>query len=179
MNYKKISIITAISVVALFGGYKLYKKYISVNRSKMFPEDDEIPTPSSGNSVNPPKGTPSFDRLKIVKLGSKGAEAKTVQSALNNIINDAIKIKSTPKPIGWVAPSLNTYSTSNVLFNNDTTETEVNRIAKLTKLVVDGDFGSKSVMTLKSIMGVTSSNYDNVSKKRVEISMKNGLGNPY
>jgi hypothetical protein len=52
-------------------------------------------------------------------------------------------------------------------------------LKSLKPLIVDGDFGAKSVSTLIVIMGKSSASYNEVRDKRIQFSKNYGLGNPY
>lgn len=159
MNKKwiKIGAITLVSLGALYGGYKLVKYIVEKRKeSNLEPLPVDIVDTSNKQEIKQ-VSKPSFDGKKIVTKGSKGDEAKTIQTALNNIINDAKRLSST----------------------DATKETRRKEIASLTPLKVDGIFGAKSVGVLIKIMGKSSASYNEVRDKRLAFSKVYGGGNPY
>ena len=129
-KYIQITVFSLISLGGLYGGYKLVQ-YLT----------------------KPPK----FNGDKVISEGDEGSEAKTIQQALNHIIDDAKKTTS----------------------SNATKEARRKTIASLDKLTVNGIFDSESVSILKIIMGKTSASYNEVRDKRLAFSKAYGLGNHY
>lgn len=181
-KYIKIGAITLISLGAIYGGYKLVKYLIKPNE-----EEDVTPPPvdviDTSNKQEIKQVTkPTFDGKKIVSKGSRGEEAKTVQQTLNNIINDAKKGLAIKYPLGFKANTelLNKPNTGFApTFSTKTTGDRLKEVASLKPLVIDGDFGAKSVSTLIVIMGKSSASYNEVRDKRIQFSKNYGLGNPY
>jgi hypothetical protein len=182
-KYIKIGAITLASIGVIWGGYKIVKHFINKNQ-----EDQNNETPvdvviASNEVENKTVAKPTFSADKIVKLGSKGDEAKTVQTALNNIISDAVKAK--PKAVTTIDPSRGLIydKTFGWLKANTTAKdkTEASReyIASHKPLVADGIFGAKSVSVLKGVVGKSSATYNEVKNKRLSLAKQFGLGNPY
>jgi hypothetical protein len=177
-KYIKIGAITLVSLGAIYGGYKLVKYLIEKrNESNLEPLPVEIVDTSNKEEVKQ-VAKPTFDGAKIVSKGSKGEESKTVQQTLNNIINDAKKGLSIKYPLGY-KPTILSPNTSNISFSTKTTDDRLKEVASLKPLIVDGDFGAKSVSTLIVIMGKSSASYNEVRDKRIQFSKNYGLGNPY
>lgn len=177
-KYIKIGAITLVSLGAIYGGYKLVKYIIEKRKEgNLEPLPVEIVDTSNKEEINQ-VSKPAFSGNKIVSKGSKGDEAKTVQQTLNNIINDAKKGLKTKYPLGY-KPTLLSKNTGNVAFSSKTTDDRLKEVASLKPLVVDGNFGAKSVSTLIVIMGKSSASYNEVRDKRIQFSKNYGLGNPY
>ena len=177
-KYIKIGAITLVSLGAIWGGYKLVKYIIEKRKeSNLEPLPVEIVDTSNKEEVKA-VAKPTFSGTKIVSKGSKGDEAKTIQQTLNNIINDAKAGLKKKYPLGY-KPTLLSQNTSNISFSSKTTDDRLKEVASLKPLVVDGDFGAKSVSTLIVIMGKSSASYNEVRDKRIQFSKNYGLGNPY
>ena len=182
-KYIKIGAITLASIGVIWGGYKIVKHFIAKNQER---ENQNLPVELVIASNEVEKKTvkkPAFSADKIVKLGSKGDEAKTVQTALNNIISDAVKAKPKAdttidpnkglvfdKTFGWMKANTS---------EKDKTEASRQYIASHKPLVADGVFGAKSVSVLKGIVGKDSATYNEVKNKRLSLAKRFGLGNPY
>lgn len=181
-KYIKIGAITLASLGALYGGYKLFKYIIEKrNESNLEPLPVEIVDTSNKEEVKA-VAKPTFSGVKIVSKGSKGEEAKAVQQTLNNIINDAKKGLAVKYPLGFKANTdlLNKPTTGFApSFSTATTGDRLKEVASLKPLIVDGNFGAKSVSTLIVIMGKSSATYNEVRDKRIQFSKNYGLGNPY
>lgn len=189
-KYIKIGAITLVSLGAVYGGYKLVKYLIGKNQEQQN-KDIPVDVVIASNEIEKKVVTkPAFDGAKIVTKGSKGEEAKAIQQALNNIINDANKaitptINKTIVPeYNWGSSSTSSYTTSlqkPYLVSQIDAKKEARRkqVASLKPLIVDGDFGAKSVSTLIVIMGKSSASYNEVRDKRIAFSKVYGLGNPY
>lgn len=181
-KYIKIGAITIVSLGAIWGGYKLVKYIIEKRKeSNLEPLPVEIVDTSNKEEIKVVT-KPTFDGTKIVTKGSKGEEAKAVQQAINNIINDAKKGLAIKYPLGFKANTelLNNPTTGFApSFSTATTGDRLKKVASLKPLVVDGDFGAKSVSTLIVIMGKSSASYNEVRDKRIQFSKNYGLGNPY
>ena len=177
-KYIKIGAITIVSLGAIWGGYKLVKYIIEKRKeSNLEPLPVEIVDTSNKEEVKV-VAKPTFDGTKIISKGSKGEEAKAIQQAINNIINDAKGGLKKKYPLGY-KPTLLSQNTSNVSFSSKTTDDRLKEVASLKPLVVDGDFGKGSVSTLIVIMGKSSASYNEVRDKRLQFSKNYGLGNPY
>jgi hypothetical protein len=189
-KYIKIGAITLASIGVIWGGYKIVKHFIAKNQER---ENQNLPVEVviASNEVEKKEvEKPAFNTNKVVKLGSKDSEAKTVQTALNNIISDMSKAKTpvitktiTPQ-FNWGSSSNSNYSISNQKPFVDTQidkQKEATRkyIAGLKPLIADGDFGAKSVIVLKGILGKDSATYNEVKNKRLSLANQFGLGNPY
>lgn len=181
-KYIKIGAITIVSLGAIYGGYKLVKYLIKPN------EEEDVTVPpvdviiASNEKENKAVAKPTFSGVKIVSKGSKGEEAKAVQQTINNIINDAKKGLAIKYPLGFKANTdlLNKPNTGFApSFSTATTGDRLKKVASLKPLIVDGDFGAKSVSTLIVIMGKSSATYNEVRDKRIAFSKAYGLGNPY
>ena len=181
-KYIKIGVISVVSLVALYGGYRLIKKIIS-NRGT---EDFTLPVDLVLGGVEPENQTaskPSFNPNKVISKGSKGDEAKTIQQALNNIINDAKKVKSGVK--NTINPTQGLIYVDAFGYmpvdssSSDAKESRRLAVANIKPLTLDGIFGSKSVNALYIIMGKDSATYNEVKDKRINFSKAYGLGNPY
>jgi hypothetical protein len=182
-RYIKIGLITLGSIGVIWGGYKIIKHFINKNQEQ---ENEETPVDVVIASNEVEKKTvkkPAFSADKVVSLGSKGDEAKTVQTALNNIISDAVKAKPKAdttidpnkgmiydKTFGWMKANTS---------EKDKKEATRQYIASFKPLVADGIFGAKSVSTLKAIVGKSSASYNEVKNKRLSLAKQFGLGNPY
>lgn len=182
-KYIKIGLITLGSIGVIWGGYKIVKHFIAKNQEK---ENQNLPVEVviASNEVEKKEvEKPAFNTNKVVKLGSKDSEAKTVQTALNNIISDAVKAKPKAdltidpkkgmifdKTFGWLKADTT---------EKDKTETSRQYIAGFKPLIADGDFGAKSVIVLKGILGKDSATYNEVKNKRLSLAKRFGLGNPY
>ena len=189
-KYIKIGAITIVSLGAIYGGYKLVKYLIGKNQEQ---QNQDIPVDvviASNEIEKKVVAKPTFDGTKIVTKGSKGEEAKAVQQALNNIINDATKA-ITPTINKFVTPQFDWSSGSSSSYTSSlqkpyldikvdpVKEARRKKVASLKPLVADGDFGAKSVSTLIVIMGKSSASYNEVRDKRIAFSKAYGLGNPY
>jgi hypothetical protein len=182
-KYIKIGAITLASIGVIWGGYKIVKHFIAKSQER---DNEEIPVDIviASNEVEKKTVTkPAFSADKVVKIGSKGDEAKTIQTALNNIISDAVKAKPKvdttidpnkglvfDKTFGWMKANTS---------EKDKTEASRQYIASFKPLVADGIFGAKSVSTLKGIVGKDSATYNEVKNKRLSLAKRFGLGNPY
>jgi hypothetical protein len=153
-KYIKIGAITLVSLGAIYGGYKLFKYLTKSTEEGVLPVDI---VDTSGGSENQTSSKPTFDANKIVKFKSRGDEAKTVQTALNNIISDAKRLSSS--------------DVSKEIRRKD--------VAKLTPLKIDGIIGDKSIAVLIKIMGKSSTSYNEVKNKRIAFSKAYGGANPY
>jgi hypothetical protein len=182
-KYIKIGLITLGSIGVIWGGYKVVKYFIKKSQEQEN-EETTVDVVIASNEVEKKivKKT-AFSADKVVALGSKGDEAKTIQTALNNIISDAVKAK--PKAdtkidatsgmffdptFGWMKADTTT---------SDKTEATRSYIASHKPLVADGIFGAKSVSTLKALVGKSSASYNEVKNKRLSLAKQFGLGNPY
>lgn len=189
-KYIKIGLITLGSIGVIWGGYKIVKHFIKKSQER---ENQNLPVEVviASNEVEKKEvEKPAFNANKVVKLGSKDSEAKTVQTALNNIISDMSKAKTpvitktiTPQ-FNWGSSSNSNYSISNQKPFVDTqidTKKEATRqyIAGFKPLIADGDFGAKSVIVLKGILGKDSATYNEVKNKRLSLAKQFDLGNPY
>jgi len=199
-KYIKIGAITLLSLGAIYGGYKLVNYLIDKSRQNKpcdegYEKDEngacvEVVSTTTTTTNAKPTVKPTFSGTKIVSKGSKGDEAKTVQTALNNIISDAKKWK-TPVVTKNVVPEFDWSSGLNSSYESSkqkpyldiqldsTKDSKRKKIASLKPLVVDGDFGSKSVAVLIEIMGKSSASYNEVRDKRISLANTYGLGNPY
>jgi hypothetical protein len=189
-KYIKIGAITLVSLGAIYGGYKLVKYLIGKSQEQ---KNQEIPVEivdTSNKEEIKVVAKPTFDGAKIISKGSKGEEAKAVQQAINNIINDASKAitptinKNVVPQYNWGSSSISSYTTSLqkpylVSQIDATKEARRKKVASLKPLIADGDFGAKSVSTLIVIMGKSSASYNEVRDKRIAFSKVYGLGNPY
>lgn len=153
-KYIKIGAITLLSLGAIYGGYKLFKYLTKPTEEGSLPVDI---VDTSGAEEKSQASKPNFDGKKIISKGSRGEEAKAIQQALNNIINDAKKFSS----------------------KDATKEARRKDVAKLTPLKVDGIIGDKSIAVLIKIMGKSSASYNDVRDKRIDFSKAYGGGNPY
>ena len=193
-KYVKIAVFTVIGLATIYGGYRLVRlardkkeqrrleNLISDAESKDAKE--EVIASNKGEKQETAK--PSFDGNKIISKGSKGTEAKTVQLALNNIIEDAKKVNllalkaNAPASSGsvsdWATQPLKAQAELERLGK---IAKRVTQIASLPKLVADGDFGAKSVSVCQVIMGTSSTTYNKVMQKRIDFSKAYGLPNPY
>ena len=186
-KYIKIGAITLVSLGAIYGGYKLVKYLIGKKQEQ---QNKDIPVEivdTSNKEEVKVVAKPTFDGAKIVTKGSKGEEAKAIQQALNNIINDANKVKIKPKylPTNTATqnlvydPILGWFNAINTTSVSTTSDDRLKKVASLKPLVTDGDFGKGSVSTLIVIMGKSSASYNEVRDKRIAFSKAYGLGNPY
>jgi len=183
MNYKKIALFTILGIGATYGGYKLVK-YINRNKG-----GNDIPVDEnnviSGTTTNP--SAPKFDNNKVVKKGSKGGEVKTIQTAFNNIIDDAKKVNvltlktdyNPAEPKGILDDFMNKLGASNELDKLSDKTRRITTIQKLNKLNVDGDFGSKTESVCQVIMGKKEVSYSEVKQKRIDFAKVYGLPSPY
>ena len=177
-KYIKIGAITLVSLGAIYGGYKLVKYIIEKRKERNIePLPVEIVDTSNKEEVKQ-VAKPTFDGKKIVSKGSGGEEAKTVQQTLNNIINDAKKGLKKKYPLGY-KPTILSQNVGNVSISTKTTDDRLKEVASLKPLIIDGDFGAKSVSTLIVIMGKSSASYNEVRDKRIQFSKNYGFGNPY
>lgn len=187
-NWFKISAITLVSIGAVYGGYRLVKYLIDKSREEIVPTEEEVKVADLAEKKEAEK--PTFNGAKIVKMGSKGEEAKTVQKTLNNIISDA-KRGITPTVTKTIIPEFDwstgknaSYTSSNqkpyldIQFDS-IKEARRKKVASLKPLIVDGNFGAKSVAVLIEIMGKSSASYNEVRDKRIAFANVYGLGNPY
>jgi len=153
MNYKKIALITALVLGASYGGFKLVKYISRKVKGADSNEDEVIANIEAEKTIS----EPDFDGNIVAKIGMRGGEVKTIQTAFNNIISDA------SKPKGFTGQM----------------ESRRERVAMLTKLDVDGIFGIKTQATCQVIMGEKSVSYNQARDKRIAFSTAYGLGNPY
>jgi hypothetical protein len=189
-KYIKIGLITLGSIGVIWGGYKIVKHFIAKNQER---ENQDLPVELviASNEVEKKEvEKPAFNTNKVVKLGSKDSEAKTVQTALNNIINDMSKAK-TPVITKTITPQFNWGSSSNSNYfpsnQKPFVDTQIDKQKEATRqyisgfkpLIADGDFGAKSVILLKGILGKDSATYNEVKNKRLSLAKQFGLGNPY
>jgi hypothetical protein len=189
-KYIKIGAITLASIGVIWGGYKIVKHFIAKNQER---ENQNLPVEVviASNEVEKKEvEKPAFNTNKVVKLGSKDSEAKTVQTALNNIISDMAKAK-TPVITKTITPQFNWGSSSNSNYSPSNqkpfVDTQIDKQKEATRqyisgfkpLVVDGVFGAKSVNVLKGILGKDSATYNEVKNKRLSLANQFGLGNPY
>ena len=182
-KYIKIGAITLVSLGAIYGGYKLVKYLIGKNQEQ---QNKDIPVEivdTSNKEEVKAVAKATFDGAKIVTKGSKGEEAKAIQQAINNIINDANKAKIKPVT-NVIDPSSGLVFTEFGYMKANTTVKDnsgdrLKKVASLKPLITDGDFGAKSVSTLIVIMGKSSATYNEVRDKRIAFSKAYGLGNPY
>jgi hypothetical protein len=177
-KYIKIGVISLVSLGAIFGGYKLVK-YIIKKRQDLNEEPLPVEIVDTSNKEEISQvSKPSFDGKKIVSKNTKSSEAKTIQQTLNNIINDAKSGLKKKYPLGY-KPTILSNNVGNVSISTATTDDRLKQVASLKPLIVDGDFGAKSVATLIVIMGKSSATYNEVRDKRIQFSKNYGLGNPY
>jgi len=193
-KYVKIAVFTVLGLATIYGGYRLVR-FARDKKEQRRLEDliaeaestdakEEVIASNKGEKQETAK--PSFDGNKIVSKGSKGTEAKTVQLALNNIIEDAKKVNllalkaNAPASSGsvsdWATEPLKAQAELERLGK---IAKRVTQIASLPKLVADGDFGAKSVSVCQVIMGTSSTTYNKVMQKRIDFSKAYGLPNPY
>jgi hypothetical protein len=193
-KYVKIAVFTVLGLATIYGGYRLVR-FARDKKEQRRLEDliaeaestdakEEVIASNKGEKQETAK--PSFDGNKIISKGSKGTEAKTVQLALNNIIEDAKKVNllalkaNAPASSGsvsdWATQPLKAQAELERLGK---IAKRVTQIASLPKLVVDGDFGAKSVSVCQVIMGTSSTTYNKVMQKRIDFSKAYGLPNPY
>jgi hypothetical protein len=193
-KYVKIAVFTVLGLATIYGGYRLVR-FARDKKEQRRLEDliaeaestdakEEVIASNKGEKQETAK--PSFDGNKIVSKGSKGTEAKTVQLALNNIIEDAKKVNllalkaNVPTSSGsvsdWATEPLKAQAELERLGK---IAKRVTQIASLPKLVADGDFGAKSVSVCQVIMGTSSTTYNKVMQKRIDFSKAYGLPNPY
>ncbi len=154
-KYVKIAVFTALGLSALYGGYKLYNFIKRGSDSNESDEDEVIDKVNENKSVSEPK----FDGDKIVSVGSRGGEVKTIQTAINNIIIDSDKSKD----------------------KGLTGEKEARRkaVASIEKLSTDGIFGAKTESAVLKIMGKKAISYNQIKQKRKDFASAYGLPNPY
>jgi hypothetical protein len=182
-KYIKIGAITLASIGVIWGGYKVVKHFIKKSQEKLNEETPVDIVIASNETEKKEVKKPAFSADKIVSLGSKGDEAKTVQTALNNIISDAVKAK--PKADNTINPTKGLIYAKGFGFLTadtsvaDKTESTRSYIASFKPLVADGIFGAKSVSVLKGILGKSSASYNEVKNKRLSLAKQFGLGNPY
>jgi hypothetical protein len=193
-KYVKIAVFTVLGLATIYGGYRLVR-FARDKKEQRRLEDliaeaestdakEEVIASNKGEKQETAK--PSFDGNKIISKGSKGTEAKTVQLALNNIIEDAKKVNllalkaNAPASSGsvsdWATEPLKAQAELERLGK---IAKRVTQIASLPKLVADGDFGAKSVSVCQVIMGTSSTTYNKVMQKRIDFSKAYGLPNPY
>jgi peptidoglycan hydrolase-like protein with peptidoglycan-binding domain len=153
-KYVKIAVFTALGLGALYGGYMIYN---SIKRKNEGGSDEEEVIISINE--NKPVSEPKFDGDKIVSIGSRAGEVKTIQTAVNNIIVDAYKSKDKG-------------------FEGDK-ESRRKAVANIPKLKVDGIFGSKTEGAISIIMGKKSLSYNEIKQKRIDWANAYGLPNPY
>ena len=149
-RYIKIGAITLASLAVIYGGYRLVKHLIEKKAQNNLDPTTEETTATEG-------GESKFDADKIVSKGSKNNEVGAIQIALNNIIDDAKKGKS----------------------SDATKEIRRKDVASLVPLKNDNIFGDKTEKVLLKIMGKNSASYNEVKTKRIDFSMAYGLPNPY
>lgn len=195
VNYVKVGIFSVLGVATIYGGYKLHKyfkeKAEKARLEKLLKDSTSqiavAEVISSNNAEKEIVVTPAFDGNKVVSKGSKGVEAKTIQLALNNIIEDAKKVNllaipSNYKPSEEKSASswlLEPFKASIAVDNLVKVSERVKQIASLQKLATDGNFGAKSESVCQVIMGKKSTTYNEVMQKRVNFSKAYGLPNPY
>lgn len=195
VNYVKAGVYSVLGIATIYVGYRLIKhsreKRELALLEKLLLESasaESIAENTSSNKTEKKVATqPAFNGNKIISKGSKGDEAKTVQLALNNIIEDAKKVnllalKSDYKPSdsASVSDSLSEpFKAQLALEKLSKVAERVKKIASLPKLVADGNFGAKSVSVCQVIMGTTSTTYNKVMQKRIAFSKTYGLPNPY
>lgn len=161
-KYIKIGVITLVGLAVVYGGVKLIKSLRSSDSTDVSTEDATSEDASK---------SPSFNGDRVVSVGSRGAEVKTIQTALNNIIADAYKIGLRSTPEGQRLP--------NGISLTPEQEKRRKIVANLPKLKVDGILGMKTSSTLKTIMGTDSVTYNKVKQKRLDFAKSFGLANPY
>ena len=184
-KYVKIGVYTLLGLGAIFGGYKLVK-FISKNKNNNTTNEDEVIKNEEQIKSSLPNA-PKFDENKVVKKGSKGSEVKTIQTAFNNIIEDAKKVKlsdiggdvSQPKDLSIVDSVLFKLKVAQDFSKLPDKVKRVETIKNISELVADGVFGSKTESACKIIMGTNSTTYAKVRQKRLDFAKVYGLGNPY
>lgn len=194
VNYVKVGVFSVLGIATIYGGYRLFKHFRDKREEARLEElliestsAESIAENATSNKTEKQEATkPAFDGNKIISKGSKGTEAKTVQLALNNIIEDAKKVNllalkaNAPASSGsvsdWATEPLKAQAELERLGK---IAKRVTQIASLPKLVADGDFGAKSVSVCQVIMGTSSTTYNKVMQKRIDFSKAYGLPNPY
>jgi len=155
-KYVKIAVFTALGLGAIYGGYKLFKFIKDGNDSNGGGDEGAVITAEDAKKTS---SEPKFDAEKIVSMGSRGSEVKTIQTAINNIIIDAYKAKDKG-------------------FEGDK-ESRRKAVANIPKLKVDGIFGSKTEGATSIVMGKKSVSYNDVKQKRIDFAKAYELPSPY
>jgi hypothetical protein len=195
VNYVKVGIFSVLGIATIYGGYRLHKYFkdkAELARLEQLIKDSNsqqviADNLSSNQAEKQIVVTPAFDGNKVISKGSTGAEAKTIQLALNNIIEDAKKVNllalsSNYKPAESTSAStalLEPYKAQIALDNLIKVSDRVKQIASLQKLATDGNFGAKSESVCQVIMGEKSTTYNKVMQKRINFAKAYGLPNPY
>jgi hypothetical protein len=154
-KYIKIGAITLVSLGAIYGGYKLFK-YLTKPTEEQAPLPVDIVNTATEEEVKT-VSKPTFDGNKLISINSRGQEAKSIQQALNSLVEDA-KRTSSKDPVK---------------------EARRKDVASLPRLTLDGIFGKKSIASLIKIMGKSSASYNEVRDKRLAFNKAYGMGNPY
>lgn len=197
VNYVKIAVLTTVGLATIFGGVMLVRYFRTKNEQRNLDEEIDLSNgtvketkPSSSSKPSSSKPKP-FDSNRIVKKGSKDTEGqnevKTVQLALNGIIDDAKKVDLTKLGSGYKPTTTNGVSSWALQPYQAQAELEklasdvkrIKSIASLTKLYPDGDFGGKSEIVLMKIMSEPTTTYSKVKQKRINFANAYGLPNPY
>jgi hypothetical protein len=183
-KYVKIAVFTALGLGAIYGGYKLFKFIKDGNDSNGGGDEGAVITTEEAKKA---PSAPKFDANKIVKKGSKGGEVKTIQTAFNNIIDDAKKVNlltldsniEKPKATGLVDDFLFKLKLSNEIDGLSDKAKRIKAVKSISKLTVDGDFGTITESACQIIMGKKSVSYSEVKQKRIDFANVYGLPKPY